>query len=579
MKMKWTNRTLIELFAIVAMAAVVLVLAILQYRWTGEISRTEQERWQSSLSAGVGDFNQEFSYDFERLSEAFLVDPGLAPAALDARVLHLYENWIKTAANPKLLAGVYLWRIDAAHGPTFESLNADKERFEPASWSPDLASIPRWASVQSTDESWIGDREAVYYPWTFMEDAPALVRPIFQFSSDKPNADPQVKSVGYLIVQLNRDYLQRQYLPDLIDRHFGDAGQMSFNVAVRDAQMPYQWVYESDPSMLYSSKSPDASIDLLSIVSAEARRRGRPQVQPSGVARQWELVVQHPGGSLEATVTAWRRRSLAISFTLLAVMAMSVGLIFSVARRAEHLAKLQMEFVTGVSHELCTPLAVINSAAENLADGVVDKPAQIQEYGSLIRDQSRRLERMVDEVLLFAADRSGRSQYDVRPVEISALLAQRLDDSEVVLREAGFTVEKEISPDLPMVAADAAAFGKCFDNLLSNAMKYSVANRWIAIRARVAQTTGHPEVQITVQDKGVGIPAADLPHVFEPFYRVQSARDAQTRGVGLGLYLVKRMMQSMGGRVTVTSEPGLGSFFTLHFPVAGSIEHHHAETV
>ena len=162
-------------------------------------------------------------------------------------------------------------------------------------------------------------------------------------------------------------------------------------------------------------------------------------------------------------------------------------------------------------------------------------------------------------------------------LEISALLAQRLDDSEAILREAGFTVEKEISPVLPMVPADTAAFGKCLDNLLSNAMKYSAGNRWIAVRARVAQITGRPE-KSRYRIKAL-VSRCDLPHVFEPFYRVQSARDTQTRGVGLGLYLVKRMMESMGGRVTVTSEPGLGSFFTLHFPVPGSIEHHHAGTV
>jgi signal transduction histidine kinase len=471
MKMKWTNRTLIELIAILAMTAGVCVLAILQYQWTGEISRTEQERLQSSLSAGVGDFNQEFSYDFERLSEGFLVDPELPPSALEARVLHLYSDWIKTASSPKLLAGVYLWKIDGPHGPTFESLDPDKQRFQQASWSPELESIPRWATLQSGENTSIGDRDAVYYPWTFLEDVPAVVRPIFQLSSGKPDADQQVHRVGYLIVQLNRDYLERQYLPELVDRHFGDAGEMSFNVAIRNAQTPYQWVYESDPSMLSSSTSPDATVDLLASVSEEARRRGRPPLQPSGQTHQWELVVQHPGGPLEAAMATWRRRSLAISFTLLAVVAISVALIFSVARLAEHLAKIQMEFVTGVSHELCTPLAVINSAAENLADGVVDDPAQIQEYGSLIRDQSRRLERMVDEVLLFAADRSGRSQYDVRPVEIAAVLAQRLDDSDAVLRESGFTVEKDIAPDLPLVLADTAALGKCVDNLLSNAMK------------------------------------------------------------------------------------------------------------
>src|SRR5580698_7163211 len=122
MRMKWSNRTLIELIAIVAMTAVVFVLAILQYQWTGQISRTEQERLQSSLSASVGNFNQEFSYDFERLCEGFLVDPELPPSALEARVLRLYSDWNKTASSPKLLAGVYLWKMDGPHGPMFESL-------------------------------------------------------------------------------------------------------------------------------------------------------------------------------------------------------------------------------------------------------------------------------------------------------------------------------------------------------------------------------------------------------------------------------------------------------------------------
>jgi signal transduction histidine kinase len=85
-------------------------------------------------------------------------------------------------------------------------------------------------------------------------------------------------------------------------------------------------------------------------------------------------------------------------------------------------------------------------------------------------------------------------------------------------------------------------------------------------------TMPNPEVQVSVEDKGIGIPTRDLPNIFEPFYRVQATRDGQIRGVGLGLYLVKHMMEAMGGRVTVTSEPGRGSFFVLHFPVSEPAE-------
>jgi len=91
--------------------------------------------------------------------------------------------------------------------------------------------------------------------------------------------------------------------------------------------------------------------------------------------------------------------------------------------------------------------------------------------------------------------------------------------SEPMLRDAGFDVEKEIGADLPMVLADPAAIGKCMENLFSNAMKYASANRWIAVRARMVATMPNPEVQVSVEDKGIGIPTRDLPNIFEPFYR------------------------------------------------------------
>src|SRR4029077_15280260 len=281
--------------------------------------------------------------------------------------------------------------------------------------------------------------------------------------------------------------------------------------------------------------------------------------QSSNPSEQWQLVAQHPAGSLEQAVASWRRRNLAISLGLLAVLASSMALIFSGARRSKALARMQMEFVAGVSHELCTPLAVINTAAENLADGVVEDADQIQEYGGLIRGQGRRLERLVDEVLLFTAGRFGLSGYELEPVEVAPIVSQSLSTSESNLHDTGFTITKEISDNLPPIVADSSAAITCIENLVSNAMKYSNSSKWIAIRAYQASSDSKPEVRISVEDKGIGISSTDLAHIFEPFYRVQSVRDNQIRGVGLGLYLVKRMMEDMGGRVSVTSELGRGT--------------------
>jgi signal transduction histidine kinase len=134
------------------------------------------------------------------------------------------------------------------------------------------------------------------------------------------------------------------------------------------------------------------------------------------------------------------------------------------------------------------------------------------------------------------------------------------------LRDAGFVVENAIAEDLPPIKADPAAVNTCLENLISNAIKYAGEKQWLGVQVRKMNVNSHSEVQVSVEDKGIGIAANDLPHIFEPFYRVQTVRDGQIRGVGLGLHLVKRMMEGMGGQITASSQVGRGSCFVLHFP-------------
>jgi len=567
--MMWRKRFGVELIAVIVMIAVVSVLAVYQYRWTGEISRTEQARLRNSLATSVRNFDQEFSYDFQQLCESFEIDPEAEPSSIESRVARQEASWTRTSTHAELVKGLYVWKTGSSKAVTLESLTPNDNRFHDANWPPELESLHRFLTerVEFFSRA-IDDREAVYYPWTFFEDAPGLFRPIFQIVPSERDSSSGVHAVGILIVVLNREYLEREYLPDLVDRHFGAAGQRNFVVSVRTVKPPYQPIYLSDAKSSIAASSTDAAVNLFDLVGEEARRRGHPPLQASAASEQWQLVAQHPAGSLEEAVASWRRRNLAINLGLLAILAGSMALIFTGARRSKALARMQMEFVAGVSHELCTPLAVINTAAENLADGIVEDAEQMQAYGGMIRAQGRRLGRLVDEVLLFTAGRFGLSGYDLEPVEVAPLLTQSLSTSEANLRDAGFTVAKEIDDKLPPIVADPSAAITCIENLVSNAMKYSNSSKWIAIRACQAPTGSKPEVRISVEDKGIGIPSADLAHIFEPFYRVQSVRDNQIRGVGLGLYLVKRMMEDMGGRVSVTSELGRGTEVVLHFPAA-----------
>jgi signal transduction histidine kinase len=572
--MRLSKRSAIELAAILGMVTVVCTLAVLQYRWTGEISRSEQQRLKANLTTGVRGFEQEFSYDFERLCEAFEIDPEVPTAGLQNLLLRQQTEWERVASRPALLAAVDIWTLQEGHG-SFESLaagEAGRRHFVRGAWPQRLDAIRPYLERQAEllNARVIGDREALYYPWAFQGNA-ALIRPIFHVENAQ---EMYVQLQGFLILEFNKELLEQQYLPELVVRHFGEPGSMSFGVLVRSVKPPSRTIYTSSGSSAVSSSAPDAAVNLFESVAEEARRRGHAPLQTASGTEQWQLVVQDPAGSVDVGVAQWRRRNLAISFGLLAILAGTTVLLFSVARRAERLAKLQMEFVAGVSHELCTPLAVINSAAENIVDGVVEGAEQVQQYGTIIREQGRRLERLVDEVLLFAAGRFGRSGYDLRPTEVAPVLEQSLAASEAMLRDTGFAVQKEISPELPLVSVDAEALAKCVENLMSNAIKYSGENRWIALRAVCVADETSPEVRISVEDRGIGISAADLPHVFEPFYRAQGVREGQIRGVGLGLYLVKRMMEAMGGGVSVSSRVGKGSVFTLHLPVVEATEPH-----
>jgi signal transduction histidine kinase len=237
-------------------------------------------------------------------------------------------------------------------------------------------------------------------------------------------------------------------------------------------------------------------------------------------------------------------------------------------RRAERLARQQMEFVAGVSHEMRTPLAVICSAGENLADGVIDGPAQVRRYGALIESEGRRLSEMIEQALEFAGAQRGRKNYALRPTDVCGAIESAIAACAPLIREGDFKIEKEFAGDLPVVAADGAALSRSIQNLLNNAMKYSGESLLIKIKAeRVGD-----EAQITIEDRGLGIAPSELPRVFEPFFRGRAVVDAQIRGSGLGLSLVKHIIEAHGGRVTVKSAERVGSAFTIHLPAANGAD-------
>jgi two-component system sensor histidine kinase ResE len=227
-----------------------------------------------------------------------------------------------------------------------------------------------------------------------------------------------------------------------------------------------------------------------------------------------------------------------------------------------------MEFVAGVSHELRTPVSVIGAAGDNLAQGVITDPDRVKKYGATIQTEARRLGDTVERVLQFAGIQAGRASGHrvlASPVEI---VQDALAVSQPVIADAGAALDRDVPATLPAVLADPAALRSALQNLVGNAVKYGGPTPWVRVSAREARGRRGREVQVAVEDRGLGIPPGDLPHVFEPFYRGTEVQSQQIHGNGLGLSIVRSIVEAHGGRVTVMSTPGKGSTFTIHLPVA-----------
>jgi signal transduction histidine kinase len=235
-------------------------------------------------------------------------------------------------------------------------------------------------------------------------------------------------------------------------------------------------------------------------------------------------------------------------------------------QRARYLARQQLEFVAGVTHELHTPLAAIRSAGQNLADGVVSDPQQTRRYGDLIQKEGGRLTALVAQVLDFAGIESGSRAYAAEPVQLGRLVHKVVGDLSLVLEQAGMRVELEVADDIPEIRGDAEALRRALENLLTNAVKFAAAGEWVAVRA--AAGPGAETVELRVEDRGLGIPRAERERVLEPFYRGRGARRSQAPGSGLGLSLVRHVTEAHGGRVRVEGRDEGGTTVVIELPIA-----------
>lgn len=275
-----------------------------------------------------------------------------------------------------------------------------------------------------------------------------------------------------------------------------------------------------------------------------------------------------------ATFFAGQRRRAVVFGTLvflaLAVSAASVLATHRALVRQHELNLQKSNFVSSVSHELRAPLGSIRLLAEGLERGTAGDEAKRGEYYRLIGDETRRLGALVENVLDFSRIEQGRQDYERGPTDLAALVLGSVRVFEPLATDRGVRVEVGgVESDVPVeLIADGRALQQALLNLLDNALKHSPNGA--VIRVELAVTAG--EVRLSVADSGPGLPASEFLRIFEPFYRRGSELRRETRGVGIGLSIVKHVVEAHGGRVEVVSEPGRGATFILVLPLSKPCE-------
>ena len=613
MKLPIKERAFTTVMIILA-AAVVMILAALQYRWSNQISEATSTRLADSLQMSMINWHLDFFRDFSEICIAMNADSDVTKPDDENEYARRFGVWKRSTAHPKLVSNFYLMEFKEDQDPKVYRLDPATSHFDLAKMTLDIAPLPKELKQADSQEASLSapgpanaapspllqamDREFAdrFYPggplagWQFEPSIPALVRPIP--SLEPGGGDASQSSKPWMVMVLDEKTVEDQLLPDLAERYFRGTEGLDYQVAVVARNKPQHLLYTSDAGFGEQEVTDaDGTMDIfgrlqnggagspIHIFHTPSENKGPaasvgitwfPLLRLNGDEQDWSLVVRHRrGGALGAFVADSRRRDLSIGFGVLLLLVISIAILIVTSMRAQRLAKLQMDFVTAVSHELRTPLTVISSAAENIVHGVVEGKTQLEQYGTVIGSQARKLFEMVEQILLFAAIREGHQRYSMRPIEPAEIMDAAISSTAGLVRSAGFQMEQEIEPDLPKILGDLSALSQCLQNLITNALKYGSDQRWIGIRARFAEHGLHGrEIQIGVSDRGIGIDSGELPHIFEPFYRSPSVVAAQIHGTGLGLPLAKSIAEAMKGHVTVNSTPGRGSTFTLHLPCA-----------
>src|SRR5215475_633973 len=478
--MKYRERGTTSMLIVVAALVLLLpLLAILQYRWLAKLSEREHEHMKADLRERATRFSQDLDDELTRAFALFFPSPDLGKDEGLSGYAARYDRWLSVAQYPRLIKDVLVARADENGRLDLRQLKTDIKQFVPYDWPSELSALRPQLEQHLTNEpramvrdlSWRRSRPINNEMMAFIH--PIFIQPEMGRRIQRGQREWAAPPRGFVIITISLAEIQQEILPALVKRYFSgvtggaDAPGMNgfdYSGAIVTQESEQKVIFQFGPESTHQTEA-DVIAGLMGLrremlrqmISRFPPAEGGPSqtvIPPpagAGGARRpahrdrlgmppvnekpklWSLRLTHRSGSLEAAVASLHRHNLLISFGILALLAVSIALMAHLARRAQRLARREMDFVAGVSHELRTPLAVIKSAAWSLTRGVVKDPEQIRRYSELIGKESDRLIEMIEQALEFAGARSGRQKLELQLVSVNELIDNVLASSQPLL--------------------------------------------------------------------------------------------------------------------------------------------------
>lgn len=348
--------------------------------------------------------------------------------------------------------------------------------------------------------------------------------------------------IGYLTATIDRDYLINEVITPEIQQYFDSSKTTSV-----------VWLHDWANDVVLATNNNEISFQI-----EEVQQR----VDFGRMFENWNLKIAFlDNASISLYHATFTKNIIVLGFSVILLLG-ALFYIFYTAQKERRILQQQADFLANVTHELKTPLAVMQAAGENIADGRVTQPKRLKEYGTHIYQESIRLNKMIEMLLDVARSDYGTTLIHANPHNLHLLVKNIIQQQHPLAKVKGLSIDYSYDSDKAVILVDPDHIKVILTNLIDNAVKYSSAPSTIYLQLSVT----NDGFNLHVKDQGIGIPRSHIKNIFKKFYRVEDSLSAKTKGHGLGLSIVQGLMELNKGTVTVKSEWQKGSTFTLFFP-------------